>query len=426
MLTALLAVRNLMGERHDLWEVNTERSYHEDFEADARPARVPGRSGGAGPGAPVVGRSRGDPMRVTMIIPARDAATTLPRCLSALAASTSPPSEVIVVDDGSTDATGDVAARAGARVLRLSDGPLGPAAARNRGAVAARGDVLVFLDADVAVHDDALALVRAGFEADDGLAALFGSYDADPPERGLVSRYKNLVHHYTHQHGRREASTFWAGCGAIRRDVFLESGGFDEAYRVPSIEDIELGFRLRRAGLSIRSCPEVQATHLKRWTLWSLIRTDVARRAIPWSRLIVRTGVLPDDLNVCRRARLSAAAAWLAVASLVVAWWVPPSAAVALPALLLLGFWNRGLLGFFRDRGGLGFAIGAGLLHTLYFLYSSLVFALVGLASPPSRRAGPCPAEGRAGSVRETGLPLAVGGAPPDLPVGPLPEAVSR
>jgi cellulose synthase/poly-beta-1,6-N-acetylglucosamine synthase-like glycosyltransferase len=366
-------------------------------------------------------------MRVTVIIPARDAATTLPRCLSALVASTSPPSEVIVADDGSTDATGDVAARAGARVLRLGDGPLGPAAARNRGAAAARGDLLVFLDADVAVHDDALALFRASFEADGGLAALFGSYDADPPELGLVSRYKNLLHLYTHQHSHREASTFWAGCGVIRRDVFLESGGFDEAYRVPSIEDIQLGFRLRQAGLNIRSCPGVQATHLKRWSLWSLIRTDVARRAIPWSRLIVRTGVLPDDLNVCRRARLSAAAAWLAVASLLVAWWVPPSAAVAMSALLLLGFWNRDLLRFFRGRGGLGFAIGAGMLHTFYFLYSSLVFALVGLTTRPlSRPTEPCPAEGRAGAVRETGIPLAAGGAPPEPPLSPLPEAASR
>src|SRR5262249_46241073 len=149
------------------------------------------------------------------------------------------------------------------------------------------------------------------------------------------------------------------------------------------------------------------------------------RRAIPWSRLIVRTGVLPDDLNVSRRARLSAAAAWLAVASLVVAWWAPPSAAVALSALVLFGSWNRDLLGFFRHRGGLRFAIGASMLYTLYFLYSSLVFALVAFTTRPlSRPAEVCPDESRAGVVRETGIPLAAG-ASPETPLSPLPEAAS-
>lgn len=335
-------------------------------------------------------RPEGNAPRLTVIVPARNAAGTLPRCLSALAASTLPPSEVIVVDDGSTDSTGALAARLGARVLRLSDGPLGPASARNRGAELARSEILVFVDADVAVRTETLARIRDRFSADPDLAALFGSYDDNPPEPGLVSRYKNLVHHYTHQRSRPDASTFWAGCGAIRRDDFLNANGFDESYRYPSIEDIELGFRLRTAGRRIRSCPEIQAAHLKRWSLASLIHTDIVRRAIPWSRLIVRTGNLPNDLNVGWGARLSALAAWLTVASLVLGWWEPRACLATLPALAMLGTLNRELLGFFRRHGGVGFAVGAGLLHGLYFLYSSLVFASVGLMNgSPFREAGP-------------------------------------
>jgi glycosyltransferase involved in cell wall biosynthesis len=320
-------------------------------------------------------------MRMTVIIPAHDAAGTLPYCLEALAGSTRPPSEVIVVDDASTDRTGDVAARLGARVLRLPDGPIGPAAARNRGAEVARSEVLIFLDADVVIHADALALVEARMSANDDVAALFGSYDDDPPARDLASRYKNLVHHFIHQHSRCEASTFWAGCGAIRRDVLLDSGGFDEAYRHPSIEDIELGVRLRRAGYRILSCPEVRSTHLKRWSLAGLIHTDIFRRAIPWSRLIVQSRSMPDDLNVCWRARISALAAWLMLASLVVGWWIPWAFLATLPMLALLVHLDRELLRFFHARGGGRFAVGAGLLHGLYYLYSSLVFASIGLMS---------------------------------------------
>lgn len=77
--------------------------------------------------------------------------------------------------------------------------------------------------------------------------ALIGSYDDDPKSPDFISQYRNLMHCSVHQTGRSEASTFWSGCGAIRREVFLESGGFDETYVRPAIEDIELGYRLTRS-----------------------------------------------------------------------------------------------------------------------------------------------------------------------------------
>src|SRR5262249_50067799 len=156
--------------------------------------------------------------------------------------------EIVVVDDASTDDSSTVASRLGARVFRLPANA-GPAAARNHGARHASGDILFFVDADVVVGPDAIARVGAALGRHPATAAVFGSYDATPVDSGIVSRYKNLLHHYVHQSGAAEASTFWAGCGAIRRAAFEEVGGFDEArYRRPSIEDIELGYRLRRAG----------------------------------------------------------------------------------------------------------------------------------------------------------------------------------
>ncbi len=317
------------------------------------------------------------PPVLTVVVPARNAGRSLVGCLAALAVSTRQPDKVIVVDDGSTDETADLAHRLGARVIALSQGPRGPAAARNLGACEARSELLVFVDADVAVHPAALERIEGHLARNPDVVALFGSYDDAPPEPGLVSRYKNLVHHYTHQRSRREASTFWAGCGAIRSSVFLACGGFDERYRHPSIEDIELGMRLRREGHRVWSCPDVQAAHLKRWTLADLIRTDIFRRAVPWSQLIARNGTMPDDLNLSRHGRLSAAAAWLAVGALASGFLVSWGPLGGLPAAAALWFCNAPLLRFFARRGGVGFAVAAAGLHFLYYLYSSATFALV-------------------------------------------------
>src|SRR2546426_481548 len=141
------------------------------------------------------------------------------------------------------------------------------------------------------------ALVASAGEDTEVIVCAFGSYDAAPPARSWPSFYRNLAHHFVHQRSRREASTFWAGCGAVRRDAFLAAGGFDPAYRRPSVEDVELGYRLRAAGHRIRLVPEAQATHLKRWTLGGWLGSDLRDRAVPWARLVRAGRGLPADLN---------------------------------------------------------------------------------------------------------------------------------
>jgi glycosyltransferase involved in cell wall biosynthesis len=237
-------------------------------------------------------------MRVSIIVPAYNAGKNLVECLSALIASSDVDSEIIVVDDGSTDNTSFLAAKMGVGVLRLEKNS-GVSAARNYGAHHARGAILFFVDADVIIAQGSIDRVKKILKEQPGLAAVFGSYDSLPRANGVVSQYRNLLHHYVHQNGKTEASTFWAGCGAIRRSVFEEIGGFDEKrFREPCIEDIELGYRLRRAGHRILLDKALQGTHLKKWSLWSVIRTDIISRAIPWSRLILESKSAPNDLNL--------------------------------------------------------------------------------------------------------------------------------
>jgi cellulose synthase/poly-beta-1,6-N-acetylglucosamine synthase-like glycosyltransferase len=250
---------------------------------------------------------------ITVIIPARDSGVHLASCLGALRESSYAPLEVIVVDDGSKDDTTAVAGQFGAKVL-CNRRSMGPAFARNLGAKAAAGEVLFFLDSDVCVNADTLRKVSESFHDDPGLDALMGSYDNNPSSPDFISQYRNLMHSYVHQTSAENASTFWSGCGAIRRDLFLEHAGFNEEYGRPAIEDIELGYRLIHAKRKIVLDRSILVTHLKLWTFWSLVRTDILDRGIPWTELILRDRFMPNDLNLQLSQRVSVALVFILVA----------------------------------------------------------------------------------------------------------------
>ncbi len=315
--------------------------------------------------------------RLSVIVPAYNGGAALTECLDALLVSVGPEHEVLLVDDASTDDTAARAEARGLRVIRLARNR-GPAAARNEGARHASGDVLFFVDADVVLARDGIARVTRTL-ADASVSATFGSYDAHPRAPGIVSQYRNLLHHFVHQTGNREASTFWAGCGAVRRTPFAEVGGFDELrYGVPSIEDIDLGCRLRSAGHRIVLDKQLLGTHLKRWTLRSMISTDLWRRAIPWSRLILERSEFPADLNLRTAQRISVALTGLVAVFLVLAPWRPGrmAAAAAVAGVVAL---NQGFFRFLARARGLGFAAASVPLHLLHHFCSGLGFVLARL-----------------------------------------------
>jgi GT2 family glycosyltransferase len=317
----------------------------------------------------------------SVVIPVWNGTAHLAKCLEALGASTRKPDEIVVVDDGSDDDSAAVARAHGGKVVCVAGGPLGPATARNRGVSASSGQIIVFIDCDVAVHPETLDLMEQQFLANPDLCGLFGSYDDRPTDAGLISGYRNLLHHHVHQQSQREASTFWSGCGAIRRQAFEAADGFDETYRWASIEDIELGLRLHRAGHRLLLCPEIQATHRKRWSLWQVIHTDVFRRAIPWTKLILSQGSLPNDLNLRMENRVSAIAAWTLVLLLVFgAANRFLLAATLIPVALLLAC-NWALYRLFHRRRGFLFSLGAIGLHWLHYVYTSATFAIVAFES---------------------------------------------
>lgn len=310
----------------------------------------------------------------SVVVPVLDGGADFERCLAALADSEFRDYELIVVDDGSTDGSAGIAAAHGARIVR-SRGHIGPGASRNLGADQARGEVLFFLDADCEVHPDTLGRAAGVLRAATPPDAVFGSYDAAPGAGGLVARYKNLQHHWVHQRGQAEAGTFWAGCGAVRRSVFRDVGGFDgELFPRPSIEDIELGYRLRESGYTVRLCPAMQVKHLKRWTLAGLIRTDVLDRGIPWTRLMLSRGFLETDLNLGWRHRIGVALAWTLLGLVLLSPLAPLLLWAAAASAIILIVANLDFYRFLARQEGVGFAVRALPLHWLHYLYSGLAF----------------------------------------------------
>ncbi|MCX6634228.1 MAG: glycosyltransferase [Acidobacteria bacterium] len=314
---------------------------------------------------------------LTVVVPVYNTAEELSECLPAIGRSHRAPDEVIVVDDGSPPDVArriaEIAAAHGARLIYQAHA--GTAAARNRGAREAAGAIIAFIDADVRVHAETLGQLAASLD-DAGLAAVFGSYDDRPAAATLVSDFRNLLHHYVHQVSRREAATFWAGCGAVRRSVLETVGGLSETFLGATIEDVELGLRLTAEGHRIELHPEIQATHLKHWTLGSFLATDLLHRAIPWARLMFeRRDALRPDLNFGWSQRISVALAMLLAFSLFVAFRLPLHACVvAVFSIAALAFLNRRFLGFLGRLRGPLFALLSFPLYIAHFLAGGLGF----------------------------------------------------
>jgi GT2 family glycosyltransferase len=334
------------------------------------------------------GAKRDSELSFAVVMPAYNAQDTIGAALRAISESTAKPMEILVFDDGSTDRTAEIARTFGVTLL---SGPLpkqGPGFGRTECAKVTNADVLVFVDADVSVWPDAIPKLLGVLSKNNGPAAAFGSYDSNPPGTNWAAKYANLRHHHFHQVGNRRASTFWTGFGAIRRDIFIRSSGFDSAYREPSIEDVELGARLRRAGHGIELVPEALATHSKNWTLIQLWRTDILRRALPWSRLLISGQLEAGTLNTSAQEKLSALLVLVALAAGFLSVWDKSFWIVVAIALSVYTVLNKRLLTVFWNATG---AMGAGtglVLHVLYHCYASLTYLFV-LSTSWARRTLP-------------------------------------
>jgi hypothetical protein len=304
---------------------------------------------------------------LSVVIPATNQPPTLERVLAAVKSGLDPERDEVIV---------------------IRQGGRSPARARNEGARSAKGDVLVFIDADVLVQADALDRIRQTFGARPELGAVFGSYDATPECSGLPSTFRNLLHHYVHSVAAGPAVTFWAGLGAVRREVFLRHGGFDpRRYPRPMLEDVEFGLRLSDAGEAIELDPSLQAKHVREWSFKGMVRTDVLDRGTPWTRLLVERRSAPATLNLGWSHRLSALSVVLGTLALLGRRFVLASALAAVFATL-----NRDFYALVHRTHGWRLAIASPFLHAVHHL-SAVASLPLGVVAHIRRGGGFAPPE---------------------------------
>ncbi len=313
--------------------------------------------------------------RLSVIIPVYNAESTFRDTLDSLFASRFKDFEVILVDDASTDRSMEIARDYDCRVLSMERNS-GPSAARNRGAREARGEILFFTDSDVIVMPDTIEKILSVFDGSPGCSALIGSYTIDTPCKDFFSTFKNLVHHWTHQNSLDIAITFWAGCGAIRKEAFLSVKGFNEEYKTACIEDIELGYRLTAAGHKILLVKNILVTHNKRYDFTGLVKSDVFNRAIPWTALMLREGTMRSDLNTTRSNAVGLVSSYMIVSCLVlgpvypVLLWLSP---IFLASMVIS---NRDFYSYAYKFKGTGFMLKTIAMNFVVYLYSGVGLAL--------------------------------------------------
>ncbi|MBI1318169.1 MAG: glycosyltransferase [Candidatus Hydrogenedens sp.] len=223
-------------------------------------------------------------MKASVVIPAYNASRTLPQCLAALASQSRPPHEIIVVDDGSTDGTPELAAQfPNARFVTQDNA--GPAAARNRGASEATGDWIVFTDADCVPPPDWLERLLTP-EPDTSVAGVGGGYTIANPG-ALLARV--IQAEIGARHARMAGTVDFLGSFnvAYRREAYASAGGFDTRFRQASGEDNDLAYRIHEQGGTLRFAPDAPVAHFHPERLLPYLRTQL--RHGYWRVLLYRT-----------------------------------------------------------------------------------------------------------------------------------------
>jgi hypothetical protein len=287
---------------------------------------------------------------VSVVIPNYNYAKTLGACLQAVVDQSHRPAEIVVVDDGSSDTSVNIARSFPCTVVRTAN--RGVSAARNLGVEKTTGDVIFFLDSDIALRPDAIECAVRLLEADPGLGFVCGVYDSEPLfDDGVIERYKVLHGHFWRVRGAGPVHAAFFSLGALRRTVFEMVGPLDETLR--ATEDVEYGARMAPVS-RLELSPAIVGRHDDDDRLSVLLRKQF-HRSVPLVSLFAERGRGKPKLAETAYRPVAAAGISLAVVCLPLAWWSIALGVVGAAGLGLFTVVERRLFGFARRRAGAGF-----------------------------------------------------------------------
>src|SRR3989338_12645 len=225
-------------------------------------------------------------MLFSVVVPAYNAQETLAKCLRSVYKQKFSDYEVIVVDDGSTDNTAQIASDFLARVIKQSPN-VGPAAARNISIKASQGEIVVFIDADVAFRDDdALAKLAEVFKGRNDIAGVIMIKDKVPLNPGPTPFYWALYKYYLWNKPAEYQTSFTTERSAVRREIFDSVGYFNEKYKKADVEDFEFGYRLSEAGHKLLIVRDIKVMH--HFETFQQTTKKTLKRSWQWIRLFLK------------------------------------------------------------------------------------------------------------------------------------------
>ena len=215
---------------------------------------------------------------ISIIMPAYDSEKTLPKAVMCILDSDYNNFEIIIVDDASRERV-ETCIKPDPKIKIIRNNfNKGPACSRNLGADHSRGDILFFIDTDVYIKKDTLSRVNKNFEKRKS-DAVVGIYSPKSLYTDFFTNYYNLRLINGLLIRPEISDVGFAAAMAVRKDIFMQMGGFDTKYKRASVEDIELGRRLFMRGHRVRLDKELSVDHDKRMTFKSMIANDFARAA---------------------------------------------------------------------------------------------------------------------------------------------------
>jgi len=283
--------------------------------------------------------------------------------------------EVILLFNGSINVYNDFKSNYKKYLFNLSTYYLGQSfgvsASRNEGALKANAPILFFTDPDVLLKAHSLSMVLGHFSQRQEVAVI-GSYELPKDADSLFTKFKTTLNFYTHQNTGSSSNTFWTACGAIKKEIFLELKGFDESFFIPAIEDIELGYRLKNKNYFIYLDKNMLVRHCKQWTFYSLFKTDLFSRAIPWTKLLCQNkNKFFFDLNLNLNSRLSVVLSFLVPFLFFLQFYL-----LQLFLLFCIFYLNRGLIFLYYQTQGFLYTVFSFFVLFLYFLNAGFGYLL--------------------------------------------------
>jgi glycosyltransferase involved in cell wall biosynthesis len=313
---------------------------------------------------------------ISIVIPTYNSSRFMPDLMDSVFKQVDDDMEVIIVDDCSTDDTLEIAKRYPTRIIQMEQNG-GPAKSRNRAVNEAKGDIIFFLDSDVEVLDGTVQEVKDYFEKNPAAKCVIGICSTEPLNKGFVPTYMAMFE-YIHLIGQEydKVSVFAPRCGAIKKELFLSAGGYDENYRGADVEDFELARRINKTDDIILN-PKMIVKH--QFADFRQVIKNYFKRTVMWVKLFMKEKKLDNAGPTAPSNGIAAICAFLSFLTLI----FMPAVSFAKPlfwtliAIYLVSnfkWWN-----FMLREAGFGFAVRALFLN--YFLgieiIASAIYALV-------------------------------------------------